>query len=143
DSPLFATSWQGDWQRDEDATPGQIGPGSLRGRPRLQQLRRLDRPLTDPLARPGHADRGDPARARRPRPPGQGALPRLLNFAGWQVVEAQGTACHLGLAAFVSCQNECSLLVRDAKCELVPAMQAYGLGPLPYFLSACERSVER
>ena len=55
------------------------------------------------------------------------------NFAAWQMVEAQWTARHHGLAAFVSCQNEYSLLVRDAERELVPAMQAYGLGLLPYF----------
>ena len=55
------------------------------------------------------------------------------NFAAWQMVEAQWTSRHHGLAAFVSCQNEYSLLVRDAERELVPAMQAYGLGLLPYF----------
>ncbi len=55
------------------------------------------------------------------------------NFAGWQAVEAQWTARHHGLAAFISCQNEYSLLVRDADRELLPAMQAYGLGLLPYF----------
>jgi aryl-alcohol dehydrogenase-like predicted oxidoreductase len=55
------------------------------------------------------------------------------NFAAWQMVEAQWTSRHHGLAAFVSCQNEYSLLVRDAERELVPAMRAYGLGLLPYF----------
>ena len=55
------------------------------------------------------------------------------NFAAWQMVEAQWTSRHHGLAAFVSCQNEYSLIVRDAERELVPAMQAYGLGLLPYF----------
>ena len=55
------------------------------------------------------------------------------NFAAWQLVEAQWTSRHHGLAAFVSCQNEYSLLVRDAERELVPAMQAYGVGLLPYF----------
>ena len=37
------------------------------------------------------------------------------------------------LNAFASCQNEYSLLVRDIERELVPAMQAYDLGFLPYF----------
>jgi aryl-alcohol dehydrogenase-like predicted oxidoreductase len=55
------------------------------------------------------------------------------NFAAWQMVEAQWTARHHGLAAFVSCQNEYSLLVRAPERELVPAMRAYGLGLLPYF----------
>jgi aryl-alcohol dehydrogenase-like predicted oxidoreductase len=55
------------------------------------------------------------------------------NFAAWQLVEAQWTSRHHGLAAFVSCQNEYSLLVRDVERELVPAMQACGVGLLPYF----------
>jgi aryl-alcohol dehydrogenase-like predicted oxidoreductase len=55
------------------------------------------------------------------------------NLAAWQVVEAAWTARQHHLNAFVSCQDEYSLLVRDVERELVPAMQAYGLGLLPYF----------
>jgi aryl-alcohol dehydrogenase-like predicted oxidoreductase len=55
------------------------------------------------------------------------------NLGGWQVVEAQWTSRTHGLAAFVSCQNEYSVLARDIERELVPAMNAYGLGLLPYF----------
>ncbi|MGE5539922.1 MAG: aldo/keto reductase [Gemmatimonas sp.] len=55
------------------------------------------------------------------------------NLAAWQVVEAQWTARELGVNAFVSCQDEYSLLVRDIERELVPAMNAYGLGLLPFF----------
>jgi aryl-alcohol dehydrogenase-like predicted oxidoreductase len=55
------------------------------------------------------------------------------NLPAWQVVEALWTARHLGVNAFVSCQDEYSLLVRDAERELLPAMDAYGLGLLPYF----------
>lgn len=55
------------------------------------------------------------------------------NLAAWQVVEAQWTSRHLGLNAFVSCQDEYSLVVRDAERALQPAMEAYGLGLLPYF----------
>jgi aryl-alcohol dehydrogenase-like predicted oxidoreductase len=55
------------------------------------------------------------------------------NLAGWQVVEATWTARQLGLNGFISCQDEYSLLVRGIERELVPAMQAYGLGLLPYF----------
>ena len=55
------------------------------------------------------------------------------NFAGWQAVDAQWTSRHFNLASFVSCQNEYSLLVRGAERELLPAMQAFGLGMLPYF----------
>jgi aryl-alcohol dehydrogenase-like predicted oxidoreductase len=49
------------------------------------------------------------------------------------MVEADWTARTHGLARFVSCQDEYSLLVRTVDRELVPAMQAYGLGLLPYF----------
>jgi aryl-alcohol dehydrogenase-like predicted oxidoreductase len=55
------------------------------------------------------------------------------NFAGWQAVEAHWTGLQRNLNRFVSCQNEYSLLKRDIEAELVPAMQACGLGLLPYF----------
>ncbi len=55
------------------------------------------------------------------------------NFAAWQVVEAQWTARQIGANAFIACQDEYSLLVRDIERELMPAMQAHGLGLLPYF----------
>lgn len=55
------------------------------------------------------------------------------NLPAWQVVESLWTARHLGLTAFVTCQDEYSLLVRDPERELLPAMEAYGLGLLPYF----------
>ena len=55
------------------------------------------------------------------------------NLPAWQVVEAQWTARQLGLNAFVSCQDEYSLLVRDPDRDLLPAMQAHGLGLLPFF----------
>jgi len=55
------------------------------------------------------------------------------NFAAWQMVEAHWSARHHDLERFVSCQNEYSLLKRDIEAELVPAMQACGLGLLPYF----------
>jgi len=55
------------------------------------------------------------------------------NLPAWQVVEAQWTAKTLNLAGFVSCQDEYSLVMREAERDLVPAMRAYGLGLLPYF----------
>jgi aryl-alcohol dehydrogenase-like predicted oxidoreductase len=55
------------------------------------------------------------------------------NLPAWQVVEAQWTSRNLGLNSFVSCQDEYSLLVRDVERDLVPAMQAYELGLIPYF----------
>jgi aryl-alcohol dehydrogenase-like predicted oxidoreductase len=55
------------------------------------------------------------------------------NLPAWRVVEAQWTARHFGLNAFVSCQDEYSLLVRDIERNRLPAAEAYGLGLLPYF----------
>jgi aryl-alcohol dehydrogenase-like predicted oxidoreductase len=55
------------------------------------------------------------------------------NLPAWQVVEALWTARDLGFNRFISCQDEYSLLVRDPERELLPAMEAYGLGLLPYF----------
>jgi len=55
------------------------------------------------------------------------------NFSGAQIEAAQATSQRLGLAAFVSCQNEYSLLVRGIEGDVIPAMQKHGLGLLPYF----------
>ncbi len=55
------------------------------------------------------------------------------NFAGWQVADAIWTSRHLGLNAFIACQDEYSLLVRHIERELAPVAQAYGLGLMPYF----------
>ncbi|HXW17532.1 MAG TPA: aldo/keto reductase [Candidatus Acidoferrales bacterium] len=55
------------------------------------------------------------------------------NLSAWQVVEANWISRELGINTFISCQNEYSLLVRDPERELIPAIQAYSLGLLPYF----------
>lgn len=55
------------------------------------------------------------------------------NFPAWQVVRAQATARACRYTGFVSAQDELSLLVRDAERELLPALDAEGLGLLPYF----------
>ncbi len=55
------------------------------------------------------------------------------NYPAWRVVDAQWTAQHHGLTPFISCQDEYSAIVRGAERELLPAMQAHGLGLLPYF----------
>jgi aryl-alcohol dehydrogenase-like predicted oxidoreductase len=54
------------------------------------------------------------------------------NMPAWQVVEAAWTATLHHMNGFVSCQAEYNLLARDAERELVPALQARGLGLLPY-----------
>jgi aryl-alcohol dehydrogenase-like predicted oxidoreductase len=55
------------------------------------------------------------------------------NLAGWQIADAEYTARLHGHPKFISAQNEYSLLVRDAEKEVLPAVQAYGLGFLPFF----------
>jgi aryl-alcohol dehydrogenase-like predicted oxidoreductase len=50
----------------------------------------------------------------------------------WQVVEAQWTARHHGLHHFVSCQEEYSLLARRLDQDMLPVLQAYGLGLVPF-----------
>lgn len=59
------------------------------------------------------------------------------NLPAWQVADAVSTSRGRGLAAFVSCQDEYSLVMRDHERHLIPAMQYYGLGLLPYFPLAC------
>jgi aryl-alcohol dehydrogenase-like predicted oxidoreductase len=55
------------------------------------------------------------------------------NLAGWQVADAEYVAQLGGHPKFVSAQNEYSLIVRDAELEVLPAVNAYGLGFLPFF----------
>jgi aryl-alcohol dehydrogenase-like predicted oxidoreductase len=83
----------------------------------------------DPLT----ADRGDPARARRSRPSGQGALHRQFELPAWRIAEAEQVARAMNVNRFVSCQDEYSLVVRDIEKDLLPAAQEYKLGLLPFF----------
>jgi aryl-alcohol dehydrogenase-like predicted oxidoreductase len=53
-------------------------------------------------------------------------------LSAWQVVEAQWTATHLGLDRFVVCQERYSLLERELDDELMPVIQSYGLGLIPF-----------
>jgi aryl-alcohol dehydrogenase-like predicted oxidoreductase len=55
------------------------------------------------------------------------------NFTGWQVAEAQWTSRTRGFERFVSAQNQYSWLERDIEADLVPALEHYGIGLLPYF----------
>lgn len=55
------------------------------------------------------------------------------NLPAWQVAHAKWACREVRLDSFISCQDEYSLLARGIERELVPAMQAYGLGLLPYF----------
>ena len=49
------------------------------------------------------------------------------------MVEAHWTARAQLMAGFVACQDELSLIVRDAEREILPAATACGLGVLPFF----------
>jgi len=53
-------------------------------------------------------------------------------LVAWEVVEAQWTARHHGLHHFISCQEEYSLLARRLDHEMMPMLQAYGLGLIPF-----------
>jgi aryl-alcohol dehydrogenase-like predicted oxidoreductase len=55
------------------------------------------------------------------------------NFAGWQVADAQWTARTRGVERFISAQNEYNLLRRDIETDLVPALEHFGIGLLPFF----------
>ena len=56
------------------------------------------------------------------------------NLAAWQVALSQETSARLNLNAFVSCQDEYSLLTRHVvEGQLEAAMQHYRLGLLPFF----------
>jgi aryl-alcohol dehydrogenase-like predicted oxidoreductase len=59
------------------------------------------------------------------------------NLAAWQATDAAWTARDLGLAGYVSVQNEYNLLARGQEAELLPALDAAGLGLIPYFPLAC------
>ena len=55
------------------------------------------------------------------------------NFPAWRVSEAQQIAKQINTYAFVSCQDEYSLLVRGIEKDLLPMAQAYNMGLLPFF----------
>ena len=55
------------------------------------------------------------------------------NLSGWQIAEAEFTARLNGHPKFISAQNEYSLLARDVEREVLPAVNRYGLGFLPFF----------
>ncbi len=55
------------------------------------------------------------------------------NLAPWQAVDATWTARHIGVAGYVSVQNEYNLLQRGNDGEMLAALEAAGMGLLPYF----------
>lgn len=55
------------------------------------------------------------------------------NLAGWQIAEAHYVAAERAGVPFVSAQNHYSLLARASEREVLPAVERFGLGFLPYF----------
>jgi aryl-alcohol dehydrogenase-like predicted oxidoreductase len=55
------------------------------------------------------------------------------NLPAWQVVQAHYIARELGTERFVSAQDEYSAIIRDNEKDLIPALEACGMGFLPYF----------
>jgi aryl-alcohol dehydrogenase-like predicted oxidoreductase len=55
------------------------------------------------------------------------------NFTGAMANEAADVAAKAKVTPFISAQNHYSLLTRDIEKDLVAAVQAHGLGVLPYF----------
>ncbi|KZD24157.1 aldo/keto reductase [Tardiphaga robiniae] len=55
------------------------------------------------------------------------------NFPAWRIAEAEMAARQMGVAPFVSCQDEYSLVVRDIEKDLLPAALHFNLGLLPFF----------
>jgi len=53
-------------------------------------------------------------------------------LSAWQVVEAHWTATHFGLDRFIACQERYSLLQRDLDRDLMPVIQSYGFGLIPF-----------
>ena len=53
-------------------------------------------------------------------------------LSAWQVVEAQWVSTHLGLERYVSCQERYSLIDRDLDRDLMPVIESYGLGLIPF-----------
>jgi len=55
------------------------------------------------------------------------------NFSAWQVADAAWTASQCSLNRFICCQSEYNLLARAPEQELLPALDRFGLGLVPYF----------
>ncbi|MBK3565212.1 aldo/keto reductase [Streptomyces sp. MBT62] len=55
------------------------------------------------------------------------------NLDGWQVAHSEWTARTRGLERFISAQNEYNWLSRGIEADIVPALEHYRIGLLPYF----------
>ena len=55
------------------------------------------------------------------------------NFTAWRLADAQHTAAAAGHTGFISTTDEYNLLWRRPEAELIPALEHFGLGFIPYF----------
>jgi len=55
------------------------------------------------------------------------------NLSARELESALATSSRLGIASFITCQDEYSLLARGLEKTLAPAIRSNGLGLLPYF----------
>jgi aryl-alcohol dehydrogenase-like predicted oxidoreductase len=55
------------------------------------------------------------------------------NLSGWQIADAEYRAQLGSHPKFISAQNQYSLIVRGVEIEVLPAVNEYGLGFLPFF----------
>ncbi len=55
------------------------------------------------------------------------------NFAAWQLTDAQWTARSRGWSQLICAQDQYSLLHREPEAELLPALDHFRMGLLPYF----------
>ena len=55
------------------------------------------------------------------------------NLSPWKVTEAHWTAKYHNLNGYIASQNQYSLVARDVEKELAPALEAAGMGLVPYF----------
>ena len=103
-----------------------------RGQPAAAR-HRLYRPLPPAHRRSADADRGDAARARRSRAAGQGALHRLLVRCRPGRSSRRNGPRRISISTpFVACQERYNLLERELDDALMPVLQSYGLGLIPF-----------
>ncbi|MDB5968691.1 MAG: putative oxidoreductase [Hydrocarboniphaga sp.] len=55
------------------------------------------------------------------------------NLETWRVADAVWISKHQGLETFIATQTEYNLLNRSAEKDVIPALQHYGLGFIPYY----------
>src|SRR5262249_21736138 len=55
------------------------------------------------------------------------------NLEPWRIADAAWLSRQLNLETFIAAQDHYNLLKRDADKELIPALQHYGLGFIPYY----------